>query len=96
MKKKSSELWVGVFVVIGILLLVLLTMKVEKFQIGKDRGYQVNILFDSAAGLDRSAEVRVAGVHVGNVEKVMLEKGRARSRFASRLILSFIRIQGPS
>ena len=77
MKKKNSEIWVGIFVIIGILLLALLTLKVEKFQIGKERGYLVNILFDSAAGLDRSAEVRVAGVHVGNVEKVMLEKGRA-------------------
>jgi phospholipid/cholesterol/gamma-HCH transport system substrate-binding protein len=81
MKKKGSELWVGIFVVIGIALLALLTMKVEKFQIGKDRGYLVNILFDSAAGLDRSAEVRVAGVHVGNVEKVALEKGRAKVTF---------------
>ena len=81
MKKKSSEIWVGIFVVIGIVLLALLTMKVEKFQIGKERGYLVNILFDSAAGLDRSAEVRVAGVHVGNVEKVILEKGRAKVTF---------------
>jgi phospholipid/cholesterol/gamma-HCH transport system substrate-binding protein len=81
MKKKSSEIWVGIFVVIGILLLALLTMKVEKFQIGKERGYLVNILFDSAAGLDRSATVRVAGVHVGNVEKVALEKGKAKVTF---------------
>jgi phospholipid/cholesterol/gamma-HCH transport system substrate-binding protein len=81
MKKKSSEIWVGIFVVIGILLLALLTMKVEKFQIGKDRGYLVNILFDSAAGLDKSAPVRVAGVHVGYVEKVALEEGKARITF---------------
>ncbi len=81
MKKKSSEVWVGIFVVTGILLLALLTMKVEKFQIGKERGYRVNVLFDSAAGLDRSAEVRVAGVNVGNVEKVILEKGKAKVTF---------------
>jgi phospholipid/cholesterol/gamma-HCH transport system substrate-binding protein len=81
MKKKSSEIWVGIFVVIGILLLALLTMKVEKFQIGKDRGYLVSILFDSAAGLDKSAPVRVAGVHVGYVEKVALEEGKARITF---------------
>jgi len=81
MKKKSSEVWVGIFVVIGILLLAVLTMKVEKFQIGKERGYLVNILFDSAAGLDRSAPIRVAGVHVGNVEKVSLEQGKAKVTF---------------
>jgi phospholipid/cholesterol/gamma-HCH transport system substrate-binding protein len=81
MKKKSSEIWVGIFVVVGILLLALLTMKVEKFSIGKERGYLVNILFDSAAGLDKSAPVRVAGVHVGYVEKVTLEEGKARVTF---------------
>ena len=81
MKKKSSEIWVGIFVVVGILLLALLTMKVEKFQIGKERGYLVKVLFDSAAGLDRSADVRVAGVHVGNVEEVILERGKAKVTF---------------
>jgi phospholipid/cholesterol/gamma-HCH transport system substrate-binding protein len=81
MKKKGSEIWVGIFVVVGILLLILLTMKVEKFQIGKKAGYPVNIYFDSAAGLDKSASVRVAGVHVGQVEKVSLEQGKARVIF---------------
>ena len=81
MKKKGSEIWVGIFVVIGIALLALLTMKVEKFSVGKERGYLVNILFDSAAGLDKSAPVRVAGVHVGYVEKVTLEEGKARVTF---------------
>ncbi len=81
MKKKGSEIWVGIFVVVGIFLLALLTMRVEKFQIGKKKGYLVNVLFDSAAGLDRNAEVRVAGVHIGTVERVTLEKGKARVTF---------------
>jgi phospholipid/cholesterol/gamma-HCH transport system substrate-binding protein len=81
MNKKRSEMWVGIFVVIGILLLILLTMKIEKFQIGKEAGYPINIYFDTAAGLDKSASVRVAGVHVGNVEKVALEEGKAKVTF---------------
>jgi phospholipid/cholesterol/gamma-HCH transport system substrate-binding protein len=81
MKKKGSETWVGIFVVIGLLLLILLTMKIEKFQIGKEAGYPFNIHFDTAAGLDKSASVRVAGVHVGNVEKVALEEGKAKVSF---------------
>jgi len=81
MKRKSSEVWVGIFVVVGIFLLILLTMKVEKFRIGKEAGYPINIYFDSAAGLDKSASVRVAGVHVGHVEKVTLEEGKARVIF---------------
>ena len=81
MKKKSSEVWVGIFVVIGIFLLALLTMKVEKFQIGKEKGYMVSVLFDSAAGLDRNAPVRVAGVHLAHVEKVALDQGKAKVTF---------------
>lgn len=78
MAKKSSEIWVGIFVVIGILLLVGMTMKIEKFQVVKKPGYPLNIYFDSASGLSQNAHVRVAGVPVGSVEKVALEQGKAR------------------
>jgi phospholipid/cholesterol/gamma-HCH transport system substrate-binding protein len=81
MKKKSSEVWVGIFVVIGIVLLVLMTLKIEKFQIGKEVGYLLNIYFDSAPGLDKDSPVRVAGVRVGSVEKVALEQGKAKITF---------------
>jgi phospholipid/cholesterol/gamma-HCH transport system substrate-binding protein len=81
MKKKRSEMWVGIFVVIGIVLLVLMTMKIEKFQIGRETGYLLNIYFDSAPGLERSSPVRVAGVHVGDIEKIILEQGKAKVTF---------------
>jgi phospholipid/cholesterol/gamma-HCH transport system substrate-binding protein len=81
MKRKKPEIWVGIFVVIGILFLVLMTLKIEKFQVGKRVGYPLNIYFDSAAGLDQNSPVRVAGVRVGDVEKVALEKGKAKVTF---------------
>ncbi len=81
MKKKSMETWVGIFVVIGILLLIFLTLKIEKFHIGKKAGYPLHIYFDSAAGLDQNSPVRIAGVRVGDVEKVALEKGKAKITF---------------
>jgi len=81
MKRRSSEIWVGIFVVIGILLLVLMTLKIEKLKLGKEAGYLLNIYFDSAPGLDRNSPVRVAGVHVGDVDKVLLEKGKAKVTF---------------
>ncbi len=81
MKRKSSEILVGIFVVIGIVLLVLMTLKIEKFQIGKEVGYLLNIYFDSATGLEKNSPVRVAGVRVGNVEKITLEQGKAKVTF---------------
>jgi len=79
--KKGSEVWVGIFVVIGILLLVLMTIKIEKFKIGKEAGNLFHVYFDSAFGLERNSPVRVAGVHVGNVEGVKLEDGKAKVTF---------------
>jgi phospholipid/cholesterol/gamma-HCH transport system substrate-binding protein len=81
MKKKSTEVWVGIFVVIGIFLLVLMTLKIERFQVGKRIGYPLHIYFDTAAGLEQNSQVRVAGVRVGEVEKVILEKGKAKVTF---------------
>ncbi len=78
MKRRSSEIWVGIFVVIGIALLVLMTLKVEKFRIGREVGYLINTYFDSATGLENNSPVRVAGVRVGNVEKITLEQGKAK------------------
>ena len=51
MRKRSSEIWVGIFVVIGIVLLAAMTLKVEKFQFGKEKGYLLSVYFDSATGL---------------------------------------------
>jgi len=81
MRNKRSEMWVGIFVVIGIVILVLMTMKIEKFQIGEKAGYLLHVYFDSVPGLDRNSPVRVAGVHVGNVEGIALEQGKAKVTF---------------
>jgi hypothetical protein len=50
MKRKGSEVWVGIFVVIGILILAGMTLKIEKFRIGKEKGYLVYVNFDSPRG----------------------------------------------
>jgi phospholipid/cholesterol/gamma-HCH transport system substrate-binding protein len=81
MKKKSTEIWVGIFVVVGILLLILMTLKIERFQIGKEAGYLVSVYFDTAAGLVKNASVRVAGVSVGIVDRISLDAGKAKVIF---------------
>jgi phospholipid/cholesterol/gamma-HCH transport system substrate-binding protein len=81
MKKKSTDIWVGIFVVVGILLLIFMTLKIERFQFGKEKGYLVSVYFDTAAGLVKNASVRVAGVSVGMVEKISLDEGKAKVTF---------------
>jgi phospholipid/cholesterol/gamma-HCH transport system substrate-binding protein len=78
MKKMSTEIKVGVFVVLGILVLAYMTVNIEKIGIGRAVGYRIYAKLDSAAGLVKNSPVRIAGVEVGRVESIVLETGKAK------------------
>jgi len=69
---------VGIFVLIGIALLVFMSLKVGGFRFGKSEGYTLYATFDSAAGIDPNASVKIAGVEVGRVTKISLIGNKAR------------------
>jgi phospholipid/cholesterol/gamma-HCH transport system substrate-binding protein len=73
----SSEAKVGIFVVIGILILTYMSMKVGGLSFKRAKGYDVTVYFDSAAGLAEDVQVEIAGVEVGRVRRISLEKGKA-------------------
>ena len=77
MSKISAEAKVGVFVVIGMIILGYMSMKVGKFTFGGAAGYDVKVCFDSVSGLAEDVQVEVAGVEVGRVRKISLENGKA-------------------
>jgi phospholipid/cholesterol/gamma-HCH transport system substrate-binding protein len=77
MTKLSSEAKVGLLVIVGSLVLLYMTFAVGKFQFGEKKGYVLQATFDSIAGLDVKASVRMAGVKIGYVEKVGLDDSRA-------------------
>ncbi len=74
----SQALKVGSFVVICLLILGYLIFKVDDLPFFGGEGQTVDVLFDSVAGLNVKAPVRVAGVSVGRVEALGLEGRRAR------------------
>ncbi|MEW6615054.1 MAG: MlaD family protein [Thermodesulfobacteriota bacterium] len=78
MKKMSTEIKVGVFVVLGILVLAYMTVNIEKIRIGRAVGYRVYTKLDSASGLVKNSPVRIAGVEVGRVENIALDAGKAK------------------
>ncbi len=78
MKVMGTETKVGIFVLLGIIILAFMTVTVGKFHLFKEAGYRVYVLFDSAAGVVRNSPVRIAGVHVGTVERIFLERGKAK------------------
>lgn len=71
MSRTTLDLWVGIFVVIGIGALFFLALRVGNFA-GVDLSdtYSVKARFDNIGGLKVRAPVRSAGVVVGRVESI--------------------------
>jgi len=77
MFKLSAEAKVGLLVLVGSVVLLYMTFAVGKYEFGEKKGYIVEAVFDSVAGLDVKAAVRMAGVKIGSVEQVELTDSRA-------------------
>jgi phospholipid/cholesterol/gamma-HCH transport system substrate-binding protein len=73
----SSEAKVGLFVLVGLIILGYMSIQVGKQSFGLKKGYTLEVVFDNAAGLDRDASVQIAGVEVGRVELIRLRDGKA-------------------
>ena len=76
-KSFSAEEKVGIFVIIGLVILAYMSLKVGELRFGKRRGYSVAVNFTNAGGLNEDAAVRVAGVNVGKVLDITLKDSKA-------------------
>lgn len=74
MNTTKLELSVGVFMLIGILCMVYISVKLGKMELIGGNYYRVTARFDSASGLKTGARVEVAGVEVGSVAAIGLDK----------------------
>lgn len=74
----KSLVKVGVFATLCFLILAVLIWQIEDWNPFGTEGQRVDAVFDSVAGLDDKASVRVAGVRVGEVDGVGLDGRRAR------------------
>jgi phospholipid/cholesterol/gamma-HCH transport system substrate-binding protein len=74
MNKKSIEVLVGLFVLLGMAALVFLALKAANLaSFGQHKGYTVSAKFDNIGGLKPRAPVRSAGVTVGRVKSISLD-----------------------
>jgi phospholipid/cholesterol/gamma-HCH transport system substrate-binding protein len=78
MSRTTTEMKVGIFVILGLLLLIYMIATVGKWNLGGDKGYLVTVKLDSAAGLLKDSPVKVLGVTKGRVEKLGIEKNKAK------------------
>ena len=67
------ETKVGLFVVVGFLMLFGLSTQVGTFKLGKKDGYPVYIEVADASGLERNAKVKSRGIDIGTVEEFALK-----------------------
>ena len=73
MNRSTIDLWVGIFVTIGLASIVFLALKVGNLlTLDRTQGYRIEANFDNIGGLKLRAPVKVAGVLVGRVENVRL------------------------
>ncbi|HSL98779.1 MAG TPA: MlaD family protein [Candidatus Limnocylindria bacterium] len=74
----SKEAKVGIFVLLGIVILTFFTFRVSKMGGIGVKGYQLTVDFETAAGLEPKANVKMAGVPIGKVEEIKLVGNNAR------------------
>lgn len=80
MKRSAVELWVGVFVVAGLVALAVLAFKVGNLS-GADirETYKVTAHFDNIGGLSVKAPVTLAGVRIGRVSEISIDTNDYRA-----------------
>ncbi len=74
----SREARVGIFVLLGLVILTYFTFRVSKWGGIGEKGYKLTVDFETAAGLEPKASVKMAGVPIGKVEEIQLVGNRAR------------------
>lgn len=74
MQRSKIDLWVGVFVVIGLAAILFLALKsANLLALNFDTSYKITAKFDNIGGLKPRAAVKSAGVVVGRVENISFD-----------------------
>ena len=84
--KTKLEMRVGIFVFIGLIILVIFILSIGGLKTWSS-GYRININFNFINGVKIGAPVRFAGVDVGEVKKIILEFVPKENRSNVRLVV---------
>jgi phospholipid/cholesterol/gamma-HCH transport system substrate-binding protein len=74
----SREARVGIFVLLGLIILTYFSFRVSKWGLIAERGYRLTADVESAAGIEPKADVKMAGVPIGKIEEIRLVGNRAQ------------------
>lgn len=73
----STAAKVGAFFLVVLILTGLLIWKIEALRFGHGAPHHISVEFTDVTGLDEKSLARLAGVPIGRVSKIRLEKGKA-------------------
>jgi len=86
MQRKSLDIWVGLFVLLGALAVMFLALKVGNMSsMSFGPSYTVTARFDNIGGLKPRAPVKSAGVVVGRVESIAFNDKTFQAQVTLRL-----------
>jgi phospholipid/cholesterol/gamma-HCH transport system substrate-binding protein len=77
MERKGIELGVGLFLLVGLLCMAYLSFKLGNVEWFGSSRYRIQAQFSNIGGLTENADVSMAGVKIGKVEKIELNSGQA-------------------
>jgi phospholipid/cholesterol/gamma-HCH transport system substrate-binding protein len=75
---RTTQFIVGIFAILGIVALGILSISLGKVSILPVPGYTLYADFDNISGLKTADKVQLAGVEIGKINSIMLNKERAR------------------
>jgi phospholipid/cholesterol/gamma-HCH transport system substrate-binding protein len=75
---RTTQLIVGIFAILGIVALMILSVSLGKIALLPTPGYTLYASFDNISGLKAGDQVQLAGVQVGKVLHIGLKDFRAR------------------
>ncbi|MCG8553616.1 MAG: outer membrane lipid asymmetry maintenance protein MlaD [Desulfobacterales bacterium] len=85
MRQTNKEFYVGVFIIIGIVCAGYLTIVLGGVPMFSPKGYTLYAYFSSVSGLKDGASIEMAGVEIGNVSGIMLDKERLEAKVNLRI-----------
>lgn len=86
MQRKSLDIWVGLFVVLGALALMFLALKAGNMSsLNFGPTYTLVANFDNIGGLKPRAPIKSAGVVVGRIESISFDDQRFQARVVMRM-----------
>ena len=86
MQRKSLDIWVGLFVIIGAVALMFLALKAGNMSsMSFEKTYSVTANFDNIGGLKPRAPVKSAGVVIGRVGDIRFDSQEFRAQVMLQL-----------